>query len=150
MIMIEKSFNGISLNYPPIPIRIIFKDTAMREFVLDKKIEFGQLLSTSIDKSLLVNGNGSRIAIREELTAFSQNLLNEMRQSQTTLKIKYVWPGRNGTILVKKDDNSNVDKISNRDDLNKIINLYKTADADQNSISPSPESPRRKKKTKKT
>lgn len=133
-----------------IPIRIIFKDTAMKEFVLDKKMEFGQLLSTSIDKSLMINGNGSRIAIREELTAFSLNLLKEMRQSQNTLKIKYVWPGRNGTILVKKDDNANVDKISNRDDLIKIINLYKKSETDQNSISPSSESPKRKKKSKKT
>lgn len=129
-----------------VPIRIIFKDTATKDFVLDKKTEFGQLLSSTIDKSLLVNGNGSRIAIREELTAFSQNLLKEMRQSQNILKIKYVWPGRNGTILVKKDDEANVDKITNRDDLIRIINLYKNSESDPISISPSPESPKRKPK----
>lgn len=127
-----------------IPIRVILKDSAMKDFVLDKKAEFGQLVSTSIDKSLVINGNGSKIAIREELTAFSQNLLKEMRESQNMLNIKYVWPGRNGAILVKKDDDAKVEKISNRDDLIRIIALYKNNDNDEEI-----KSPKRKKDKKK-
>ena len=112
-----------------------------------KKTEHGQLLSTSIDRSLLMNGNGSRVAIREELTAFSQNLLKQMRESQKLLKIKYVWPGRNGVILVKRDDGSSTEKISNRDDLVRITSLHKNLELAQNSKSSSPESPKRKKKS---
>ena len=131
----------------PIPIRIIFNDSTVKDIVLDKKAEFGQLFSSSIDKSLVINGNGSKIAIREELTAFSQNLLKEMRESQSLLNIKYVWPGRNGTILVKKDDDAKVDKISNRDDLIRILTLYKTIETDHKSKSPPTKSPKRKKKS---
>lgn len=141
---------GKTITNTPIPIRIVFKDAAVKDMILDKKSEYGQLVSTAIDRSLVMNGNGSRIAIREELTAFSQNLLKEMRESQSSLKIKYVWPGRNGIILIKKDDDSKIDKISNREDLFRIINLYKQSEPEEKSSSSPSKSPKRKKTGKKS
>ena len=71
-------------------------------------MEFGQLLSTTTVNSLLGNGNGSRIAIREELTAYSQNLFKEMRQSQDILKIKYCGE-RSGHVRQAEESRETVD-----------------------------------------
>lgn len=116
------------------PIRVIFDNPTMKDHVLDKKREFGQLKSTMIDKSLLLNGNASNVAVREEMTPLGLDLLKEMRNNQKSLNIKFVWPGRGGVILVKKHDESATEKITNRDDLNRLITRYST-----NSFLPQPE-----------
>lgn len=108
-----------------VPIRVIFDEVTMKDYVLDKKREFGQLKSNIINRTLLLNGNATNIAIREEMTPLGLELLKEMRDNQKSLNIKFVWPGRGGVVLVKKTDDSPTEKIANRDDLNRLIARYK-------------------------
>lgn len=129
-----------------VPIRVIFDDIAMKDHVLDKKRDFGQLKSTMIDKSLLLNNNASNVAIREEMTPLGLEMLKEMRDNQKSLNIKFVWPGRGGVILVKKTDESSTEKITNRDDLNRLIARYTKTDPPQNTESASPEQGGKKRK----
>lgn len=107
-----------------IPIQIAFKDMASKVEVLSKKKAFGTVFSTSIDTSILVNGNSTKITIRDELTPLSIELFRKMREYQESLKIKYVWPGRDGGILIKKEDTSIPDVIKTRDDLKRLIANY--------------------------
>lgn len=107
-----------------VPIQIEFKDIVVKEMVLSKKKGFGQILSTTIDESFLVNGKPTNVSIRDELTPLSLDILRKMRESQEMLKIKFVWPARGGGILVKKNENSKPDLIKTREDLNGIINHY--------------------------
>lgn len=122
-----------------VPIRVTFDDIKMKDYVLDKKREFGQLKSTMVEKSLLLNGNACNVAIREEMTPLGLELLKEMRDKQNSLNIKFVWPGRGGAVLVKKNDDSTTEKISSRDDLNKLITRYTKNNPSQRSVSISPE-----------
>lgn len=121
-----------------IPIQIEFKDVSVKEMVLSKKREFGKIVSTNINENFLVNGKPTTVSIRDELTPLSLDLLRKMRESQELLKIKFVWPGRGGGILVKKHEDSKPDVIKTRDDLNRIMNAYSVA------MNQSP-SPKRKK-----
>lgn len=124
-----------------VPIRVKFDQVTMKDYVLDKKREFGQLKSTMIEKSLLMNGNASNIAIREEMTPLGLELLKEMRDNQKSLNIQFVWPGRGGVVLVKKNDDSTTEKIANRDDLNRLIARYTKINLPlrSDSVSPTPD-----------
>lgn len=117
-----------------VPIRIVFKDRSVKESFFGKKKAHGQLLSSAIDQSLLLNGKPTNIAIRDELTPLSLELLQEMRALQKKLNLKYVWAGREGVILVKKHEDSKPEVIRNRNDLS----IYKNRASAQSPTSPSP------------
>lgn len=119
-----------------IPIRVVFKDNCVKETVFSKKKECGKLLSTSVDPSLLINGNPTTVYIRDELTPMSLELLNEMRAQQENLKIKYVWSSRGGNVLIKKTENSKPEVIRNRDDLNEMVNRYRGSSSPKDTPSP--------------
>lgn len=123
-----------------VPIRITFEDKAVKESFFSKKREFGRLLSSSIDQSMVLNGKPTNIAVRDELTPLSLELLHEMRNQQKKLNLKYVWAGRDGIILVKKDENSKPTIIRNRNDLSNFIN-----ENSSNSSASTTPSPKRKK-----
>lgn len=105
-----------------VPIRIIFKENSVKESFFSKKREFGKLLSSSIDQSMLINGRPTNIAVRDELTPLSLGILNELRNSQKKLNLKFVWAGRDGIILVKKDEHSKPIIIRDRNDLGNFMN----------------------------
>lgn len=116
-----KNFNNNKNLTSNIPIRVTFKDTVYKEMVVLKKQEYGPLQPSKINDTFQ---NSSNITIRDELTPLMMGLLKEMRALQPILNIKYVWTGRGGVILVKKNDGSTVEKISNRNDLNRIKSLF--------------------------
>lgn len=100
-----------------VPIRIVFKYKSMKESFFSKKKIFGKLSSAVIDQSMTVNGMPTNIVIRDELTPLSLELLREIRMLQKKINLKLVWTGREGAILVKKDENTNTISIKNRNDL---------------------------------
>lgn len=132
-----------------VPIRIIFSDQESKDLVLNKKKQFGKLSSTVIDAKFLVNGRAMNVTLRDELTPLSLELLKELRGSQELLNIKYVWVGRGGIVLAKKDDDSKPVLVKNREDLSRIMSYFlKTAQVTEPETAPgySP-SPKRKKNT---
>lgn len=107
-----------------IPIKVAFKNSDIKAEVLSRKKDLGTVLSTNIDQSFLINGKPTNVTLRDELTSLSLELLRKMREKQESLRIKYVWPGRGGDILVKKDETSKPDLIRTREDLNRLIAHY--------------------------
>lgn len=139
----ERMFANHKTANTPVPIRIVFCSKESKEEVLNKKKLFGKLLSTAIDEKLTVNGRATNITLRDELTPLSLELLKELRESQELLNVKYVWAGRGGVVLVKKDENSKPELVKNREDLIRIFNQFmKTARCSESEIvlrhSPSP------------
>lgn len=121
------SATRITMNNKPnalAPIRISFKEKSLKETVLSKKKSVGTILSTNIDRSLSINGRGTKVIIRDELTPLSMDLLREMRDYQESFKIKFVWPARSGGILVKKDEDAQPDLIKTRQELRTLIERY--------------------------
>lgn len=132
-----------------VPIRIVFCSKESKETVFAKKKQLGKLLSTVIDYKFVVNGRALNVTLRDELTPLSLELLKELRESQELLNIKYIWAGRGGVILAKKDDNSKPDLVKNRDDLRRVISSY-TKCSRAIECAPAPghsPSPKRKKST---
>lgn len=106
---------------PMSPIRIVFQDKKSKDQVLRMKKQFGKLVSTMIDSNLAHSSRTSVITLNDELTPLSNELLNELRQVQKKLNLKYVWPGRGGVILIKSDENSKPIEIRNRLDMHKFF-----------------------------
>lgn len=106
------------------PIQIEFKDLNVKELLMSRKKTLGKIMSSSIGEAFLVNGQPTNVTLRDELTPLSMELLRKMREHQEMLKIKFVWPGRGGGILVKKHENSKPELIKTREDLVELINRY--------------------------
>lgn len=53
----ERIFVNTKASNELVPIRIVFHDSESKEAVINKKKQFGKLLSTAIDKTFNVNGN---------------------------------------------------------------------------------------------
>lgn len=117
----ERIFDNNKNNNTLVPIRIVFCDKKSKEKVLDRKKQFGKLLSTAIDEKFVVNGRALNVTLRDELSPLSLELLKELRESQELLNIKYVWTGRGGVVLVKKADDSKPELVKTRDDLSRIM-----------------------------
>lgn len=109
-----------------VPIKVVFKYNHDKELFFSKKKGMGKIMSNCIDRRLIVNGNPTYITIRDELTPMSMNLLRELRELQPKYKIKYVWPGREGAIFAKNDDNSKPLLIKTRNDLSQLIERFET------------------------
>lgn len=144
---VERMFVNHKGDNALVPIRIVFRDSESKALVLNKKKQFGKLLATAIDKRFVNNGRALTITLRDELTPLSLELLKELRQSQELLNIKYIWAGRGGIILVKKDENCKPELVKNRDDLNRIMRHYmnSTETTGNTPVSVNSPSPKRKK-----
>lgn len=140
---VQKTFDKMDLNLPPdsflsiarmytnnkfpnamVPIRVVFKDKETKERVFRRKKEIGKLLSTFIDPSFLLNGRPTNLILRDELSPLSIELLKEMRESQELLKIKYVWPGRGGAVLIRKEEGAKLEIVRNREELGNLITRF--------------------------
>lgn len=100
------------------PIKVVFADEKFKEEMLSKKKNHGPLLLSAVDAAF-GSGNG-KILLRDELTPYGVNLLKEIRQVQELADLKYVWPGRNGAILVKKTENSRIEIIRRRSEVERL------------------------------
>lgn len=104
-----------------VPIKVVFKDRPIKELLLAKKKMLGKLSSTTVNDRLLLNGRPTNITIRDELPPLSLEMLRELRGSQERLNIKFIWTGRGGTILLKRDEHAQLEIIKNRSDVNRIL-----------------------------
>lgn len=107
-----------------IPIRVVFRNGDIKEEVFEKKKQFGKLISSSVNADFVINGKPTIISMRDELSPLGLKLLNEMREYQEKLNIKYVWSSRGGNILVKKTEHSKPEIIKTRNDLCELIDRY--------------------------
>lgn len=103
------------------PIRITFKDVQVKENFLQAKKIFGPLTVSMIQGMRWPMGWTHKVIIREDLSPLPLEILRTIKQHQTTLNIRYVWPGRNGVILIKHYDHSKPIAIKSREDLNKLL-----------------------------
>lgn len=125
----DKSLVSVTRLYKPnkpntmVPIRVVFNSKAVKEHVLKKKKELGELLSTSIDESLVSEGKSTFVVIREELTPSTIKLLKEIRAVQHKVNLKFVWPGKNGDIYVKQNENSKPRVIQSHEDFASFMEM---------------------------
>lgn len=101
------------------PIRVVFSKLEHKESLFTKKKLHGLLQSSALDPSGTSTG-GTRIIVRDEMTSFGMNLLKEARSVKDKVDLKHVWAGRNGVVLVKRTDNSKVEKIRNLLDIQEL------------------------------
>lgn len=98
--------NGVS------PILVSFNSEQEKEELFLRKRAYGVILVSSFGAAF--KGSTRTVTIRDELTAYGRELLQRTKNLQETLKIKYVWPGRGGKILIKRQDGSKVEQISSK------------------------------------
>lgn len=55
------------------------------------------------------------------MTSYGLSMLREVRENQEQLHLQYVWAGRQGATLVKRQQNSKVEIIRTRDDIRKLL-----------------------------
>lgn len=94
------------------PILVSFGSAAIKEKLFEMKRAHGPLELSKLSDSF--RGSTSRVVIRDELTAFGRALYQEAKELQSSMGYKYVWPGRNGKILIKRQDGGKIEEISCR------------------------------------
>lgn len=77
-----------------------------------RKRAYGVVLASSVCAAF--NGSTRTVILREEMTSYGRELLQQAKNLQETLKIKYVWPGRGGKILLKRQDGSKIEQVSSK------------------------------------
>lgn len=80
------------------PIKVCFAEERFKEELFSKKKIHGSLLASTVDP--LFATSTAKIIMRDELTSYGMELLKEVREIQDLTDIKFVWPGRNGAILI--------------------------------------------------
>lgn len=84
--------------------------------------------------------------IRDELTPYGLQLLNETKDAQDQLGFKFVWPGRNGVVLVKHSESSTIKVIRSMKDLETLKRLSNKRLYASNSSSPDEQQPNPKRR----
>lgn len=105
------------------PIRIVFKNEKSKEHLLTRKKAHGPLETSAIDRVSWPIGTKSNVIIRDDLSPLSMRILQELKSIQHTLNIRYVWPGRNGAIMVRLTANSKAIPIHSRQELQQLMSL---------------------------
>ncbi|XP_055604898.1 uncharacterized protein LOC129753124 [Uranotaenia lowii] len=101
------------------PILAVFKSETRKEEFFEKKRALGVLKASEVGD--LFKRSSQTISIRDEMTSYGKSLLKEARKVQEELNFKYVWPGRDGKILIKRSDGSRIEKVSSKLDLQSVI-----------------------------
>ena len=102
----KERMNGVS------PTIVSFSSEEEKEQLFQRKRSHGVVLASSICEAL--NGSPKTITIRDEMTSYGRELLQQAKSLQESLKIKYVWPGRGGKILLKRQDEAKIEQISSK------------------------------------
>lgn len=104
------------------PILVTFASENVKENFFECKRKHGVLMASEISE--IFAGFSKRIIIRDEMTPYGRELLRKALEYQTSLDFKYVWPGRDGKVLVKRHDGGKVEQITSKEQL---ISLLKTS-----------------------
>ncbi|XP_062547411.1 uncharacterized protein LOC134212998 isoform X2 [Armigeres subalbatus] len=102
----KQHMNGV----PPIVVQ--FTSEREKEELFRRKRAYGVVLASKVRD--VFNGSTHTITIRDEMTAYGRDLLQQAKNLQETLKIKYVWPGRDGKILLRRQDGGKIEQISSK------------------------------------
>lgn len=139
--MLPKHSGSADTKVPP--IKVCFSNVSHKEELFTKKKNRGQLLSSDVDGAITTPARN--IVLRDELTAFGMKLLSEVRGAQEQLGCKYVWPGRNGVILMKHSEKSRINVIRNVGDLKSLQRSGKKR-PNSNTTSPDGQAPHSKRR----
>lgn len=118
------------------PIIVTFRTSQIKENLFECKRTHGVLMASSICSAF--NTSTNKIAIRDEMTTFGKQLLERAKEVQVQLGFKYVWFGRNGKVLLRRQDGAKVEEISS---MKQLYALTKTQKRVHNSSSASITSP---------
>lgn len=94
------------------PILVSFCSAKIKEKLFEMKRSHGPLNASKLGDSL--NGSTNRVVIRDELTSYGKELYRETKDLQSSMGFKYVWPGRNGKILIRRRDGAKIEEIGNK------------------------------------
>lgn len=97
------------------PIKVVFVNEQYKEELLAKKRSWGPLLASTVDP--LLSDGSRKVILRDELTPRGMELYKQVREIQDALNFKFVWPGRNGVVLAKKNEKSKIEFIRSRSDI---------------------------------
>lgn len=112
---------GKNRNTQGAPILVTFGSASIKEKLFELKRAYGPLELSKLGDSF--RGFSTRVVIRDELTAFGRELYQEAKELQSSMGYKYVWPGRNGKILIKRQDGGKIEEIGSKkqiEDLKKM------------------------------
>lgn len=104
------------------PILVTFDCDKEKEQLFECKRKHGALEASTIDE--VFAGFKAKVIIRDELTNFGKDLLQEAKGLQPTLDIKYVWPGRDGKVLIRRQDGSKVEQVGNKSQLKTLARSF--------------------------
>lgn len=91
------------------PILVSFCSATTKEKLFEMKRAYGPLELSKLSDSF--RGSTHRVVIRDELTSFGRTLYQQAKELQSSMGFKYVWPGRNGKILIKRQDGGKIEEI---------------------------------------
>lgn len=100
------------------PIKVVFASEEFKEMVFECKRTHGVLKASQLGSKFTTVSD--RIVLRDELTTYGINLLREVRDLQEALGIKFVWPGRDGVILLRRTENAKIERVRDKNDIRKL------------------------------
>lgn len=116
------------------PIKIVFNSEVEKEILFSKKKHHGKSMLNQVNPAF--HDIEKTVVLRDELTSYGIKLLKNARDIQDMSGFKYVWPGRNGAILMKKNESAKVEVIRSDMDLERIKKENQKRLARNNSSSP--------------
>lgn len=102
------------------PIKVSFRSIWAKERFMQRKKGFGTMDTSMIKGFSGPKGKPANVMIRDELSPLSMRLLHELRSLQDKLELRFVWPGRNGAIMIRKNEHSKAIPIQSRQDILKL------------------------------
>lgn len=102
-----------------VPILVTFSTEKVKEEFFQLKRQHGVLLASAISDSFAKMTN--KITIRDEMTAFGRDLLQEAKKLQEPYDIKYVWLGRNGVVLLKRSEGAKIHHVESKLQLETVM-----------------------------
>lgn len=118
----------------PAPIKVTFRSEVEKENLFNKKRSHGKLLLNQVDSTF--TDSSKAVVLRDELTNYGVKLLKEARDIQVEAGFKFVWSGRNGAILMKKNESAKVEIVRCEMDLDRIRKANQKRLARDSSSSP--------------
>lgn len=106
---------GKAANNSAVPILVTFREEKLKEDFFEQKRKHGVLEASVISEAF--SGSSNRVSVRDEITAFGRDLLRHAKEVQSALGVKYVWPGRNGKVLIRRQDGGKVEQIGSKEEL---------------------------------
>lgn len=99
-------------------ILVKFKNTSRKQEFLNKSKDNG-IFAMQFG---LTQESDKQIFIQQQLTLLNLKLIKEARELKKKNKIKYVW-FQNNCVLIRETDNSKIEKIRTKSDIDKFENL---------------------------